>query len=303
MIERGRCMKRRSIVSIPALAALSPPAGALVHGTPATAAPDTFESPSVIAGDLPVFYERMKDALTFPMAWGTSPIHRFDAWRQAARATLERHLIEPPDRTPFQVRVLDEQDAGGYLRRSLAFNVTRYSRVRALLLVPQGKGPFPGVLLLHDHGAKFDIGKEKLIRPWYDDTRLASAQAWAAKYFSGRFVGDELAARGYAVLCVDALGWGDRSGLVYDGQQALASNFYNLGSSLAGLMAREDQRAFGLLAALPEVDHRRVGVLGFSMGAFRAWQLAALSDRVAATVCACWMTTLKDMMVPGNNTL
>jgi hypothetical protein len=39
------------------------------------------------------------------------------------------------------------------------------------------------VLLLHDHGSKFDIGKEKLVRPWHDDTRLASAQAWADTYF------------------------------------------------------------------------------------------------------------------------
>jgi dienelactone hydrolase len=164
-------------------------------------------------------------------------------------------------------------------------------------------GPHPAVLLLHDHGAKFDIGKEKLIRPWYDDARLASAQEWVNKYFSGRFVGDELAARGYVVLSVDAIGWGDRSGMTYEGQQALASNFLNLGSSLAGLMAREDVRAADLLAGLPEVDTTRVAALGFSMGAYRAWQVAALTDRVRAAVAVCWMTELKHMMVPGNNTL
>lgn len=93
------------------------------------------------------------------------------------------------------------------------------------MLIPHGKGPFPAVLLLHDHGAKFDIGKEKMVLPWYDEARLPSAQAWADKHFSGRFVGDELAARGYAVLAVDVLGWGARSGLAYEEQQALASNF------------------------------------------------------------------------------
>jgi dienelactone hydrolase len=169
--------------------------------------------------------------------------------------------------------------------------------------VPDGPGPFPAALLLHDHGAKFDIGKEKLVEPWYDDTRLASARAWAEKYFSGRFVGNELAARGYAVLAVDALGWGDRGGLTYAGQQALASNFFNLGSSLAGLVAHEDVRAAAMLATLPEVDGRRIAAVGFSMGGYRAWQVAALSNDIAATVAACWMTGLKEMMVPGNNTL
>jgi dienelactone hydrolase len=171
------------------------------------------------------------------------------------------------------------------------------------MLVPDGPGPFPAALLLHDHGARFAIGKEKLIEPWYDATRLQSARIWADRYFSGRFVGNELARRGYAVLAVDALGWGDRNGLDYAGQQALASNLFNLGGSLAGLVAREDVRAAAMLAGLPEVDGRRVAAVGFSMGGYRAWQVAALCDHVAAAVSACWMTGLKEMMVPGNNTL
>ena len=185
----------------------------------------------------------------------------------------------------------------------VTFSLSRYGRVRGALLTPDGTGPFPAVLLLHDHGAKFDIGKEKLVRPWYDDTRLTSAQAWADRYFSGRFVGDELARRGYVVLAVDALGWGDRGPVTYEEQQALASNLYNLGSSLAGLMAREDVRAAAFLAGLDRVDRRRVAALGFSMGAFRAWQTAALSDDIAAAASVCWMTGLKEMMVPGNNIL
>jgi len=43
--------------------------------------------------------------------------------------------------------------------------------------------------------------------------------------------------------------------------------------------------------------------VGFSLGGYRAWQVAALSEHVAATVSAGWMTGLKDMMVPGDNTL
>ncbi|MBD0420896.1 dienelactone hydrolase family protein [Streptomyces sp. TRM S81-3] len=256
------------------------------------------------AAELPGFHPSLKDELTFPLAWGTSPIRDFGAWRRAARATVEDHLlVDRQDTTPFAPEYTARSEGDGYTRESVTLSLTRYERVRGALLTPHGTGPFPAVLLLHDHGSRFDIGKEKLVRPWSDGTRLAAAEEWAGRHFGGRFPGDELARRGHVVLCLDAYGWGDRAPLAYERQQALASSLYHLGSSLAGLMAREDARAAAFLAGLGRVDARRVAALGFSMGGFRAWQTAALTDDVAAAVSVCWMTGLKEMMVPGNNAL
>ncbi|NUP19493.1 MAG: hydrolase [Streptomyces sp.] len=252
----------------------------------------------------PGLYEALKKELDFPLAWGSSPIRDFPAWREAARARVEQHLVvERQDGTPYAPEHGERTHGDGYARELVTVSLTRHERVRGALLTPHGPGPFPAVLLLHDHGATFDIGKEKCVRPWYDDTRLASAQAWADTHFSGRFVGDELARRGYVVLALDALGFGDRGPIAYEEQQALASNLYHLGSSLAGLMAREDARAAAFLAGLDRVDARRIAAVGFSMGAYRAWQTAALSDHVGAAVSVGWMTGLKEMMVPGNNAL
>lgn len=39
------------------------------------------------------------------------------------------------------------------------------------------------------------------------------------------------------------------------------------------------------------------------MGGYRAWQAAALSDHVTAAASVCWMSGLKQLLVPGNNTL
>jgi dienelactone hydrolase len=324
-------MKRRAFVTLPAVALAAGSASALAASGPAAAAPGSavagaaaapgsavtsaaaapaadaaalaaFEGPSVVTGNMPVFAEALKAELDFPLAWSNAR-GSFGDWKRRARAKVRESLLQPEDRTPFDVEILDEQPRDGYRQRQILFNVTRNSRVRATMLVPDGPGPFPAALLLHDHGSRFDIGKEKLIEPWYDETRLASAQEWAGRCFEGRFVGNELVARGYAVLATDAVGWGDRGGLTYEGQQALASNMFNLGSSLAGLLAYEDSRAAALLATLPEVDDRRIAAVGFSMGSYRAWQVAALSHHVAATVAVCWMTGLKEMMVTGNNTL
>ena len=110
-----------------------------------------------------------------------------------------------------------------------------------------------------------------------------------------------MAARGYVCLAYDALNWSDRGGAGFDGQQALAANLLHLGMSYAGVIAHEDLRGAELLASRPEVDKRRIGAMGHSMGSFRTWQVAAMSDHISAGVCSCWMATVKGLMVPGNN--
>jgi len=181
-------------------------------------------------------------------------------------------------------------------------NITGDSRVLAYFLVPDGPGPHPAVLLLHDHGAEFRIGKEKSVEPWDVPANTAAlAREWVDKVYDGRFVGDELAARGYVVLVYDVLNWSDRGGAGFEGQQSLASNLLHLGMSFAGLIAYEDLRGAEFLASRPEVDKDRIAAMGHSMGAFRTWQVAAMSDHIAAGVSCCWMATNQGLMVPGNN--
>lgn len=252
----------------------------------------------------PLFYQKLKDhRMPFALAWhkGMDPA----VWHKKAFAKAQDIILPYSDNTPFNPVVIDQIDRGSYLAQKVVFNISNESRVMALLLTPKGKGPFPAALFLHDHGARFDIGKEKFVETWNDDARLASSKQWAHKYFTDRFPGDELAKRGYVVLSIDALGWGDRSvaGFKTDSQQALASNLFNLGSSFAGIIALDDLRAAKFLAHLPNVDKQRVASVGFSMGAFRSWQVAALSPDIKASIVDCWMGTMKGLMVPGNNQL
>jgi len=261
----------------------------------------TFQSPGV-KDDLPVFGDRLSERLTFSLSWLSGKYKDFCTWRKAARAKVVECLLMPPPPAAFNPEIIAEQDRGTYVARKVVFNLTGDSRVLGLMLAPKGKGPFPAVLLLHDHGARFDIGKEKVIEPFdVAAQRLASARQWADESYGGRFIGDELAKRGYVCFATDALNWSDRGGAGYEGQQALASNLMHFGMSFAGLIAHEDLRAAEFLAARPEVDPRRVGAMGLSMGAFRTWQVAALSDRIAAGVAICWMATDNGLMVPGNN--
>ena len=261
-----------------------------------------YQTSGVVSQNLPVFYEQLKDKLTYPMSWNSNKYSNFNSWKKDARNRVMSALpIEK--KVPFAPQVLAKEDRGTYTAEKIAFNITPESRVLALVLVPKGKGPFPAAVLFHDHGGEFTIGKEKMIKTWGDTDKETIAEKWSQKYFSGRFVGDELAKHGYVVLATDALGWGDRGPLKSAAQQALASNMFNLGSSLGGLMAYEDMRSVDFLASQPQVDKTKIASIGFSMGAYRSWQVAALSDKVKAGIAVCWMGTTKGLMVPGNNQL
>ena len=259
-----------------------------------------------VVKNMPTFYEQLKQQLNYPLAWGRSSYRDFDAWRTEARGVLTECLQNlPPAPQDYAPETTDCERREGYEARKIHFNVSAWCRIPAYLLVPDGKGPFPAIVLLHDHGAHFSIGKEKMVRPFHvADSVRADAERWAAQCYDGQFVGDLLARNGYVVLAIDALYWGERGrkeGVDYDGQQALASNFLQMGSSWASFIHADDLRSAEFLASLPFVDKGRVGCLGFSMGAYRSWMLAALSDAVRASASVCWMNTTEQLMTLTNN--
>lgn len=225
------------------------------------------------------------------------PLH----W-QASGLRLVQDLALPdlpePDVAPV---LLGEEDRGDHVARQLRLTLTEGMEAEALLLLPKGDDPFPAVLALHDHGSEFRIGKEKCIAPLAGPHPVA--EAWMQRFFGGQSPGLALVRRGFAVLSVDALGWGGRQGNGYEAQQALAANLMAIGLTPAGVMAWEDRRAAAFLADLPQVDARRIGAVGFSLGGFRAWQVAALSPHVSAAVSIGWMASLPGLLVPGNNQL
>jgi len=266
-----------------------------------TADEPQFESPGV-QDKLPVFYDRLSERMDYPLSWLSGNYHDFGRWRKKARAEVMKTLLAPPPVVPFESKIIGEQDRGSYVAKKMVFNITGDSRVLAFLLVPKATGPHPAVLLLHDHGAKFDIGKEKVIEPWDEPAeKIESARKWVAQYYGNRFIGDELAKRGYICLATDMLNWSDRGGGGYDNQNAIAANLLQFGASWAGLIAYEDLRAAEFLSSLPGVDKKRIAAMGLSVGGFRTWQTAALSGRIAAGVSVCWMATRKGLMVPKNN--
>lgn len=192
----------------------------------------------------------------------------------------------------------------------------------AYLLVPTPPTPLqrggsndkmPAVVVLHDHGAHFTIGKEKMVRPMADEATWIQedAQAWKDKFYAGQAVGDSLAKEGYVVLAVDAYGWGERhpqapskegdvspsdikarNKELFNRQPEIAKSLMDsTGRTWMEEMIRGDKEAVEYLMGLEYVDTNRVYSFGFSMGAVRSWALAASDSRIAGAAFSNWMTT------------
>ena len=246
--------------------------------------------------ELPVYVEQLKRELTYPLAWGNSDIKNFDRWRAAARKKVFECMMTPPrPAAVFDMKVVAEERREGYTAQRIELNVNAYSRVSAYLLIPDGEGPFPAVNALHDHGAHLYIGKEKMIRPFgVEQEVLDDAQAWADNLYEGQFVGDYLAQHGFVVFSMDAPLWGERGreeGVDRNKYDIIAGNMMMLGRDLCGFMHYDDIYSTDFLATLPIVDKKRIGCMGCSMGAYRAWMLSALTDRIKAGAAICWMVT------------
>lgn len=259
-------------------------------------------------GEIPSYVETLKKELTYPMAWGNSPIKNFKKWKKAARAKVFECMMTPPKAAAaWDMKVLGEEQRDGYKAQKIAFNVNAYSRITAYLLIPDGKGPFPTVNALHDHGAHLFIGKEKMIRPFFTQEEqdapekqalcqeiLDDADVWARQLYDNQYVGDYLAKHGYVVLSIDAPMWGERGrkeGVDRNKYDLIAGNMMMLGRDLSAFMTYDDISSTEFLASLPMVDAKRIGCVGCSMGAYRSWMLSALSDRIKAGASICWMIT------------
>lgn len=214
----------------------------------------------------------------------------FIQWQQQQRQQLRQAYLWPEPLPTVQAERLSRSDQGRYWRETWRVQLLTPEWQQLWLLIPKTASaakPVPAVLLLHDHGAEFRLGKDKWIPP-EDKAKLMLAQQWADKYFSGHFVGEQLAEQGFVVLAADTLGFGERGVLPYAQQQQLAANFFARGRSLAGFTALEDLQLAAFLAAQPQVKQGQISALGFSMGAYRGWQLAALSQHIDAAVGVGW---------------
>jgi len=187
-----------------------------------------------------------------------------------------RHRPGPP-------QVLSKEQHDGYTLERLVLDLNGVEPVPALLLVPHKRQPkAPGLLYIHWHGGMYDLGKEQLLKG------VEVQPAYAAV----------CAEKGLVTLAIDSWCFGERK-RVADGGEGEQDAFKLMlwrGQVLYGMMMFDEFRALDYLASRPEVDSTRLGAFGMSMGATKAWWLAALDPRVKVCMDVCCLTDYEELI-------
>lgn len=238
------------------------------------------------------------------------------SWKRKARGKLLELLHYTPPAGKPQAETIERLDRGDFWQERVWFNTTPEIRVPAFVLVPKALNkPAPAIVALHDHGAFYLWGKEKLVALPGEHPALTE---FRQRYYEGRSIAIELVRQGYIVVVIDMFYWGERRMLLDDdaadwrerpasltservkafnsrasqSEQLMGRTIYAAGFTWPGVMLWDDIRTVDYLLTRPDVDPRRIGCVGLSVGGFRSCHLAALDDRIKAAVVVGWMTSL-----------
>ncbi len=194
--------------------------------------------------------------------------------------------IPPRPRVP-RARILRREKREGYTVERIDIDNGLDAVITSYLVIPDGiRRPAPAVLLLHGHS----YSKESSF--FKDEQNVL----------------ESLKSRGYIMLAIDSYFGGERVGSgpagdlerTVDAQRDSLFKLYLLfGRTLWGMMFRDNQIALDYLESRPEVDRTRLAASGMSMGSTGAWWLAALDERVKATVGVACFTRYTELIAAG----
>lgn len=273
-------------------------------------------------GSLFPLIQAMGERSPFSLAFTGDRFASLAEYKAAGRTAVTTCFGRVPDRVELRPEVVDRQDLGDIIREKVLFSTTPDFRVPAYLHLPKAAihKPCPAVIDLHSHGGMFLFGKEKVVDlgPGRNHPVM---EAYHRDVYGGRPTATALARRGYVVITIDALMFGERrlmrdKDLHYGWDRAnysletakllndvcrskeatLVKSLMLAGFTWPGLVTWDDQRTVDYLLTRPEVDSDRIGCLGVSMGGHRALYLAGMDERIAAACVVGFMSTVRPMI-------
>lgn len=188
--------------------------------------------------------------------------------REQLREQLMALLGDRPTANPANHQLLSIETFDTFIVEQLFLDLNGEEHVPSYFIKPKGKtGPFPLVLFHHSHDGNYTVGRKEVL-----------TSAWNMQPVS---FAKELTDLGYAVLAIEAWGFGERSGKK---ENDIFKEMLLNGQILWGMMLYDNIHALDYVTTRDDVDSSRIGNIGFSMGGMTAWWMAALDERIKVTV-------------------
>jgi dienelactone hydrolase len=202
-------------------------------------------------------------------------------WRRGLRAALAMIIgMDQMPRCRLRVNEGPVEQCDGYDRKSLAIETASGLWVPALLLVPHGgTRPRPAVICCHGHGTGMnglvgltEDGQPRRVGGGYQhDFAIQAVRA------------------GFVTLAYDQCGFGRRRDFAFNRAQRLTNsceqpskNTLHWGLTMTGIRVWDALWMVDLLQERPEVDRRRIAMVGISGGGLVTQFAAALDSRILA---------------------
>lgn len=180
----------------------------------------------------------------------------------------------PPRDRKVGAELVSSEDRGTYTLEKLILDLNGIEPAPAYFAKPKGaSGRRPTVLFNHSHGGGYTIGKTEFIA--------------GREYMSTPPYAEFLTSLGYNALCFDTWMFGERA------TRSELDTFKDMlwhGRVLWGMMIYDSLKAVDYLASRPDVDTKRLGTVGMSMGSSTAQWLGALDPRIKVVVDICCLT-------------
>ncbi len=194
-------------------------------------------------------------------------------WQQEFRQTMGQLYHFPPipaegGREPPQSVLVKSENIDG-LRRVEYRLVGDGSDISVILHLPNSSTPVAGLLVIPGHVKEGQSGLDQLSYP--QDSYHNTA-------------GMRLAQAGFASLAMELRGFGRLGPPEHPEHRNVAYNAILAGRFYKALIVEDIRVAMDFLAAQPEVDAKRLGITGVSLGGEIAVAYAGLDERIRAIV-------------------
>ncbi|OIJ14666.1 hydrolase [Anaerobacillus alkalilacustris] len=202
--------------------------------------------------------------------------------KQAQRIRLFSLLGDLPEKSNvISSELITVEDFGYYTLEKLQLHLNGIEPVPAYFVKPlnSGNSKLPTILFNHSHGGKFHVGKDELIS--------------GNSYLESPSFAIELTKIGYAVLCIDAWGFGERN---YRTESSLYKEMLWNGQTLWGMRVFDSVKAIDYLHTRSDVNTAHISTMGMSMGGIMAWWLSALDTRVKWCIDICGLADFQALI-------